>query len=124
MHYGRIDLLRRVRALGDYLVVALSTDEFNKGKGKRCQFPYEERKHLLETVRYVDPAIPEESWEQKADGVRLRCINTVVMGDDWEGSERFGYLRDLCDVVYLPKAPEIRTTRIKDDLGMGAEGEA
>lgn len=119
LHYGHINLLRRARALGDYLVVALSTDEFNLEKGKRCYFSYEERKQLLEAVRYVDLVIPEESWEQKADDVREYHIDVVAMGDDWKGSKRFEYLRDLCDVVYLPRTPEISTTQIKSDLGVG-----
>ena len=118
LHYGHINLLRRARALGDYLVVACSTDEFNLGKGKKCYFSYEERKQLLEAIRYVDLVIPEESWEQKASDVREYHIDTVVMGDDWRGSERFEYLKDLCEVVYLPRTPEISTTQIKTDLGL------
>lgn len=118
LHYGHINLLRRAKALGDYLVVACSTDEFNLGKGKRCYFSYEERKQLLESIRYVDLVIPEESWEQKANDVREYHIDTVVMGSDWEGSERFEYLKDLCEVVYLPRTPEISTTQIKSDLGL------
>ena len=120
LHYGHINLLRRAKALGDYLVVACSTDEFNLGKGKRCYFSYEERKQLLESIRYVDLVIPEESWEQKANDVREYHIDTVVMGSDWEGSERFEYLKDLCEVVYLPRTPEISTTQIKRDLGIAS----
>mgnify|MGYP001776851804 CR=1 FL=1 len=123
LHYGHINLLRRAKALGDYLVVACSTDEFNLGKGKKCYFSYEERKQLLESIRYVDLVIPEESWEQKANDVREYHIDTVVMGSDWEGSERFEYLKDLCDVVYLPRTPEISTTQIKSDLGLAGESQ-
>lgn len=122
LHYGHINLLRRAKALGDYLVVACSTDEFNLGKGKKCYFSYEERKQLLESIRYVDLVIPEESWEQKANDVREYHIDTVVMGADWEGSERFEYLKDICEVVYLPRTPEISTTQIKNDLGLMGEG--
>lgn len=120
LHYGHINLLRRARELGDYLVVALSTDEFNRSKGKRCYFSYDERKQLLEAIRYVDLVIPETSWEQKADDVREYHIDVVVMGSDWEGSPRFEYLRDLCEVVYLPRTPEISTSQIKSDLGLAA----
>lgn len=116
LHYGHINLLRRARALGDYLVIALSTDEFNRSKGKECYFSYRERKQLLEAIRYVDLVIPERSWEQKASDVREYHIDIVVMGSDWEGSPRFEYLRDLCDVVYLPRTPEISTSQIKSDL--------
>ena len=121
LHYGHINLLRRAKALGDYLVVACSTDEFNLGKGKKCYFSYPERKQLLEAIRYVDLVIPEESWEQKAADVREYHIDTVVMGDDWQGSERFEYLRGLCEIVYLPRTPEISTTQIKTDLGLSSQ---
>ena len=116
LHYGHINLLRRARALGDYLIVALSTDEFNwREKQKKCYFGYEKRKALLEAVRYVDLVIPEESWEQKRTDVREYHVDTFVMGDDWRG--RFDFLGDLCEVVYLERTPEISTTRIKLDLG-------
>ena len=116
LHYGHISLLRRAKALGDYLIVALSTDEFNwREKQKKCYFGYEKRKALLEAVRYVDLVIPEESWEQKASDVREYHVDTFVMGDDWRG--RFDFLGELCEVVYLERTPEISTTRIKLDLG-------
>lgn len=121
LHYGHINLLRRARQLGDYLVVALSTDEFNAKKGKKCYFTYEERKQLLESVRYVDLVIPETTWEQKTNDVRMYHIDIVVMGDDWKDSERFEHLRDICEVVYLPRTPEISTTQIKSDLGWHAQ---
>ena len=117
LHYGHINLLRRAKALGDYLIVALSTDEFNRvQKNKACYFSYEERKLLLESIRYVDLVIPEENWEQKRTDVRLYHVDTFVMGDDWAG--RFDFLREEgCEVVYLPRTPEISTTQIKQDLG-------
>lgn len=115
LHYGHINLLQRAKSLGDYLIVALSTDEFNwKEKQKKCYFSYEERKRLLEAVRYVDLVIPEESWEQKISDVRAYHIDTFVMGDDWEG--KFDFLKEYCEVIYLPRTPEISTTQIKKDL--------
>lgn len=116
LHYGHINLLRRAKALGDYLVVALSTDEFNlESKQKRCYFSYEERSELLEAIRYVDLVIPETSWEQKRKDVHEYHIDTFVMGDDWEG--KFDFLEEEgVEVVYLPRTPEISTTRIKKDL--------
>lgn len=116
LHYGHINLLRRAKALGDYLVVALSTDEFNwNSKQKKCYFSYEKRKQLLESIRYVDLVIPEESWEQKKDDIHLYKIDTFVMGDDWEG--KFDFLKDeSCEVVYLKRTPEISTTKIKKDM--------
>ncbi len=116
LHYGHINLLRRARALGDYLIVALSTDEFNlNAKNKVCYFSYEERKSLLEAIRYVDLVIPEENWEQKSTDVSLYQVDTFVIGDDWAG--KFDFLKNLCEVVYLPRTPEISTTKIKKELG-------
>lgn len=119
LHYGHISLLRRARALGDYLVVGLSTDEFNwREKRKRCYFPYEERREMLEAIRYVDLVIPEESWDQKRSDVREYRIDAFAIGDDWAG--RFDFLEEEgCEVVYLPRTPEVSTTRIKSDLGGG-----
>ena len=102
--------------MGDYLIVALSTDEFNREqKGKKCYFSYEQRKQLLEAIRYVDLVIPEESWEQKVSDVKEFRVDTFVIGDDWTG--KFDFLKPYCDVVYLPRTPEISTTQIKQDLG-------
>lgn len=116
LHYGHINLLKRAKALGDYLIVALSTDEFNRNeKRKKCYFSYEKRKQLLESCRYVDLVIPEESWEQKRSDMRLYQVDTFVMGDDWKG--KFDFLKDLCEVVYLERTPEISSTQIKSDLG-------
>ena len=115
LHYGHINLLRRAKALGDYLIVALSTDEFNLNqKNKVCYFSYEERKSLLEAIRYVDLVIPEENWDQKKEDVAMYHVDTFVMGDDWEG--KFDFLKEQCEVVYLPRTPEISTTKIKQEL--------
>ena len=116
LHYGHINLLRRAKELGDYLIVALSTDEFNwNEKQKKCYFSYEQRKQLLEAVRYVDLVIPETCWEQKKTDVHEYHVDTFVIGDDWEG--KFDFLKDEgCEVVYLPRTPEISSTQIKQDL--------
>ena len=115
LHYGHINLLRRAKQQGDYLIVALSTDEFNwNSKQKKCFFEYERRKALLEAIRYVDLVIPENSWEQKVEDIKLYHVDTFVMGNDWEG--KFDFLKDLCEVVYLPRTPEISTTQIKKDI--------
>lgn len=117
LHYGHINLLRRSKALGDYLIVALSTDEFNLNKkGKKCYFTYEERKKLLEAIRYVDLVIPEKCWEQKIKDVEEYHIDTFVIGDDWRG--KFDFLKNQCEVVYLERTPEISTTQIKKDLSL------
>ncbi|MGM9953163.1 MAG: glycerol-3-phosphate cytidylyltransferase [Intestinibaculum porci] len=116
LHYGHINLLKRAKALGDYLIVALSTDEFNSlQKGKQTYFTYEQRKQLLEAIRYVDLVIPEESWEQKKSDMHEYHVDTFVIGDDWEG--KFDFLKEEgVDVVYLPRTPEISTTQIKESL--------
>ena len=115
LHYGHINLFRRAKALGDYLIVALSTDEFNwNEKHKKCYFTYEQRKSLVEAIRYVDLVIPEQSWEQKVQDVKKYDIDVFVMGDDWRG--KFDFLKDYCEVVYLPRTPEISTTQIKQNL--------
>lgn len=115
LHYGHINLLRRAKKQGDYLIVALSTDEFNwKEKKKQCYFSYEERKKLLEAIRYVDLVIPEENWDQKVRDVKEYHVDTFVMGDDWEG--KFDFLKEQCEVIYLPRTPEISTTQIKNNL--------
>lgn len=117
LHYGHVNLLSRAKALGDYLIVVLSSDEFNwNEKNKKCYFSYEERKHLLEAIRYVDLVIPETCWDQKSKDVQEFKIDTFVMGDDWKG--KFDYLEEYCEVVYLPRTPEISTTQIKNDLQM------
>ena len=111
LHYGHINLLQRAKEMGDYLIVALSTDEFNSiEKNKITYFSYEERKRLLEAIRYVDLVIPENSWEQKISDVKEFRIDTFVIGDDWKG--KFDFLREYCDVVYLERTPEISTSKI------------
>lgn len=115
LHYGHINLLKRAKSMGDYLIVVLSTDEFNWNmKKKKCYFNYEIRKSLLEAVRYVDLVIPEETWEQKIADIKEYHIDMFVMGNDWEG--KFDFLKNYCEVVYLPRTPEISTTQIKNDL--------
>ena len=116
LHYGHINLLRRAKALGDYLIVVISSDEFNwNEKHKKCYFTYEQRKALVEAIRYVDLVIPEESWEQKRRDMHEYHIDTFVMGDDWKG--KFDFLKEEgVDVVYLPRTPEISTTKMKKDL--------
>ena len=118
LHYGHIRLLQRAKALGDYLIVALSTDEFNEIKGKKAYHNYETRKKMLESIRYVDLVNPEENWEQKISDVQRYEVDVVVMGSDWAGSDKFNYLQEYCEVVYLERTEGISTTKIKKDLGL------
>lgn len=120
LHWGHIRLLQRARAMGDYLVVALSSEEFNAGKGKKTYHDFETRKAMLESVRYVDLVIPENDWDQKINDVKKYEIDTVVMGGDWEGDPRFEILKDHCEVIYLDRTEGISTTKIKRDLGVNA----
>lgn len=114
LHWGHINILKRARELGDHLTVALSTDEFNEVKNKTTYHSYENRKVILESIRYVDEVIPETKWEQKINDVVNHGIDIFVMGDDWKGE--FDFLKDYCQVVYLPRTVGISTTKIKTDL--------
>lgn len=114
LHYGHINLLRRAKQQGDYLIVGLSSESFNKIKNKQSYFTYEERKLLLEAIRYVDLVIPEYSWEQKIKDVEKYKVDIFLMGDDWKG--KFDFLENYCEVVYLPRTEEISSTKIKNDL--------
>ena len=115
LHYGHINLLRRAKALGDFLVVGLSTDEFNALKGKKAFFSYEHRRALLEAIRYVDLVIPEKTWEQKSEDVKKYNIDVFVIGDDWVG--KFDFLKEQgVEVIYLPRTPEISSTEIRQAL--------
>lgn len=121
LHYGHIRLLQRAKELGDYLIVAVSTDEFNAIKGKKAYHNYETRKEMLEAVRYVDLVIPENDWNQKISDVIKYQVDIVVMGSDWEGDERFEILRDYCDVVYLDRTEGVSTTKIKQELNISKD---
>lgn len=111
IHPGHINILRRARKLGDYLIVGLSTDEFNKTKNKQAFHNYESRKYIVESIRYVNQIIPEKNWEQKINDIKKYEIDLLVMGDDWQG--KFDHLKNHCEVVYLPRTEGISTTKIK-----------
>ena len=112
LHYGHINILKRSKSLGDYLIVGLASDEFNELKGKKSVMSYEERKEILESIRYVDKVIKESSWEQKVDDIIKYNIDVFVIGDDWEG--KFDFLKEYCEVVYLPRTKSISTTLLKE----------
>lgn len=117
LHVGHINLLRRARALGDRLVVGLSSDEFNQGKHKSSLLNYENRKVVLESIRWVDEVFPEHNWEQKTDDIKKYSADIFVMGHDWEG--KFDFLSEFCLVHYLPRTEDISTTEIKQSLSIG-----
>lgn len=111
LHFGHLELLRRVRNLGDRVIVGLSTDEFNILKQKDCVMSYEKRKHLLEVLSYVDLVIPEDNWDQKVNDIKNYDVDLFIMGDDWKG--KFDFLKEYCEVLYLPRTGGISTTRLK-----------
>jgi glycerol-3-phosphate cytidylyltransferase len=114
LHAGHINLLRRAKELGDELIVALSTDAFNSGKNKSALLSYENRRLVLEAIKYVDFVIPEETWEQKRQDIQRYSIDIFVIGDDWAG--KFDFLSDICEVMYLPRTRNISSTQIRNDI--------
>ena len=113
-HIGHLRLLKRIKAMGTKLIVAISDDEFNEGKGKKTLIPYSQRAEIVESIKYVDMVIPETNWEQKVTDVKEYNVDTFVMGDDWEG--KFDFLKEHCEVVYLPRTKDISTTQLKDSV--------
>lgn len=114
LHKGHIKLLERAKQLGDYLIVAVSSDEFNERKGKKAYHSFEDRRLIVSSIKYVDEVIPENDWLQKVEDVQKYNIDIFVMGDDWKG--KFDFLKDYCEVIYLPRTEGISTTKIKKDL--------
>lgn len=114
LHFGHIELLRRAKEMGDYLIVVLSSDEFNKMKSKKSYYNYEQRKTMLEAIRYVDLVIPEDNWEQKISDVKTYHVDKFVMGHDWD--RKFDFLKEYCEVIYLKRTEGISTTKIKEEL--------
>ena len=114
LHYGHIRLLKRAKELGDYLIVALSTDEFNALKGKKSFYPYEIRKELLQSSKYVDHISPDKNWEQKISDVQKYNIDVFVIGSDWRG--KFDSLKEYCEVVYLERTDGISSTKVRNEI--------
>lgn len=118
-HIGHLNLLKRAKALGDYLIVGVSTDDFNAVKGKKCQIKDTDRMEIVKAIRYVDEVIPETCWDQKIKDVVDNDVDVFVMGDDWKG--KFDFLKEYCEVVYLPRTEGISTTQLKEELGSKTE---
>ncbi len=111
-HIGHLNILKRAKDLGDYLIVGVSTDEFNALKGKKAFMPYEHRKRIVEAIKYVDKVIPEKTWEQKVEDVKKYGVDVFVMGEDWKG--KFDFLKKYCEVIYLPRTPGISSTELRE----------
>jgi len=113
-HIGHLRLLQRLKDLGDELIVAVSTDEFNRGKGKKVMIPYEQRAEIVANIKCVDMVIPESSWEQKIEDIKKYNIDIFAIGDDWKG--KFDFLKEYCEVIYLERTKDISTTKLKKSL--------
>ena len=113
-HIGHLRLLQRLKEMADELIVAVSTDKFNKEKGKKVMIPYEQRAEIVANIKCVDKVIPEESWEQKVDDIKRYNVDIFAIGDDWKG--KFDFLKEYCEVVYLERTKDISTTHLKKSL--------
>ena len=113
-HIGHVRLLKRLKERGDKLIVAISTDEFNTIKGKKTIIPFEQRKEVVESVKYVDMVIAENSWDQKIEDIKKYEIDEFIMGNDWEGE--FDFLKEFCEVTYLQRTDGISSTNLKNSL--------
>ncbi len=114
-HHGHVNIIKRAKELGDYLIVGISSDEFNeKEKNKDTYFTYEQRKMVVESLSFVDEVIPETNWEQKIEDVKKYGIDIFVIGEDWDG--KFDFLKEYCEVVYLERTPDVSSTKMKKDL--------
>ncbi len=113
-HIGHLELLKRLKNYADELIVAVSTDEFNEIKGKKTIIPYNQRARIVEAIKYVDRVIPENSWEQKIEDIKKYDIDILIMGDDWKG--KFDFLKEYCDVKYIPRTKDISSTDLKNTL--------
>lgn len=118
LHYGHIKLLERAKQLGDYLIVGLSTDEFNEIKGKKSFYDYETRKEMLEAIKYVDLVIPEKAWNQKENDIKKYNVDVLTMGSDWKDNPKFEKLKDYCEVIYLDRTNGISTTMLKEKMNL------
>ncbi|HWH37061.1 MAG TPA: adenylyltransferase/cytidyltransferase family protein [Candidatus Limnocylindrales bacterium] len=115
LHIGHVSILERSKAQCDYLVVGVSTDQLNfSKKGAKPVYSEQERVKIVSSLRVVDFVFLEESLEKKADYIRQFRADVLIMGDDWAG--RFDHLRELCEVVYLPRTPHISTTQVVAEI--------
>lgn len=113
-HIGHLNLINRLAELGDRLIIGVSTDEFNAGKGKTSVVSFEDRSRIIASIKGVDLVIPETSWDQKASDITEHDVDVFAIGDDWRG--KFDELQDVCEVVYLPRTDGISSTQIKQML--------
>jgi glycerol-3-phosphate cytidylyltransferase len=113
-HIGHLQILKRLKEMGDRLVVGVSTDDFNKEKGKKTIIPFSDRLEIIKSIKYVDEAFAEENWNQKVSDIKKYNAQTFAMGSDWTG--KFDHLKAHCTVLYLPRTDGISSTEIKKSL--------
>lgn len=113
-HIGHLRLLQRLKTMADELIVAVSTDEFNKEKGKKVMIPYDQRSEIVSNIKCVDKVIEESSWEQKIKDIQKYNIDIFAIGNDWKG--KFDFLKPHCEVVYLERTKGVSTTKLKKSL--------
>lgn len=113
-HIGHLRLLQRLSKIGDKVIVGVSTDEFNAGKGKKSIIPYAQRAEIVQNIKGVDLVIPEQSWEQKKSDIEKYNVDIFAMGDDWSG--KFDELNELCEVMYLDRTKDVSSTSLKSSL--------
>ncbi|MCY3414840.1 MAG: adenylyltransferase/cytidyltransferase family protein [Candidatus Heimdallarchaeota archaeon] len=114
-HVGHLNILKRARELGDYLIVGVSTDKLNFSKKQKYPvYSEDDRKSIVLAIKYVDEVFDEESLELKGEYIKKYNADILVMGNDWEG--KFDWCKEYCDVVYLPRTPVISTTNIKNTI--------
>ncbi|ARV51657.1 adenylyltransferase/cytidyltransferase family protein [Escherichia coli] len=110
-HIGHVNILKRAKEFGDLLIVGVSSDSLNFSKKQRYPiYSQEERIEIISSLKFVDHVFIEESLDLKLEYIRKYEANLLVMGDDWKG--RFDWVKDECEVIYLPRTPSISTTEI------------
>jgi glycerol-3-phosphate cytidylyltransferase len=113
-HHGHLKILERAKKKGDYLIVGVSTDSFNKLKGKKSIIPYKERKEIIGNIKYVDKVIPEKNWEQKKKDIKKYNVSKLTMGSDWKNSKEFSKINKLCEIEFLPRTKNVSSTKLKE----------
>ena len=110
-HFGHFSLLERASELGDHLTVGVSNDNFNLIKNKSSYLPFNQRKRIVESFRFVDSVIEEKSWDQKINDITMLSIDIFVIGDDW--TNKFDFLKEYCEVIYLTRTKDISSTKTR-----------
>lgn len=112
LHEGHVNLLKRARALGDYLIVGVTTENFDVSRGKiNVRQSLMERIAAVKRLGIADEVFPEEYFGQKIDDIKRHGVSVFAVGSDWKG--HFDYLKEYCSVVYLPRTEGVSSTKIR-----------